>query len=77
MKTVTTSILFSALLAAPAVYADCPASLPHEQLMDCIVNKNAAGGQQSEIIAEQTSAPQTDVVLNNSATNLAELKAKQ
>lgn len=71
------SMFITVLFAAPAVYASCPTSLPHEQLIDCIVNKNADGVQQPEVIAAQIINKKDEPPKNVASNKLAELQARK
>ncbi len=58
MKTFTFALLMTGLVAAPALYADCPVSLPHDKIIDCIVKENATGIREKELFDDKTVSKQ-------------------
>lgn len=77
MKTSTFVALITGLLAAPAVYAECPISLPHEQLIDCIVKENATEIREKELFEDQIVSKQGDLQLNPQSSKVVELQVQK
>lgn len=76
MKSLKYILLMSGLITTPALYAACPVSLPHDQLLDCIVRENATNTQQPKIIESQTVSKQGELQLNTPSNNLANIQTK-
>lgn len=71
MKTLKLALLMTGLIAAPLLYADCSVTLPHEQLVDCIVKQNAPSAQQFDVVEDQKTSKQAELPLNSQPKKLA------
>ncbi len=77
MKTFTFALLITGLVAAPALYADCPVSLPHDKIIDCIVKENATGIREKELFDDQVVNKQGELQLNPLPKQIVDLQAQK
>ncbi len=77
MKMFTTFALLAGLVAAPALYADCPVSLPHDKIIDCIVKENATGIREKELFDDKTISKQGESQSNPPSNPVVDLQAQK